>query len=296
MKYTQAKRRLMLFHILLTLSIVFTVLSIGCAIGNMVLSDRAYDSYIGISAATQDAERVASYKKAIQLCPEKIDGYLLLLDVYNEDGIFTQAESEEFLGLYNLNRKELDKDAEKYAQLHYRAGFLYANGYEDNTTSRLRMALPFFDTAAAVISEDDPNKLAVDSYNRIGKYYQDYIWDASSVREVSSEEMQALVEEIQTTITAYGNDESPESLFNRLGYYEAVCNLIYSQRDVLAVTVPYEDAQQALESIYSDLPDINTVQKEQVKNLITALETNKQMYWDMLNRAYSRKDGGGNAT
>lgn len=284
------------YRIFLSLTIVFAALTVICLVAGFFTKDNAYRSWTGISAATDVDTRTKSYIRAINLCPEKTDAYILLLDCYSEDGVFSKAESEKFLSLYNANHKRLQTRDSNYAKLHYRAGFLYANGYDETSTARLRMAKPFFEAAMSSITEDDENLLAVTSYSKICQYYQDYIWDAAAVREVSPEEMTSLVADIKTMVLAYLEDTSPDSIYNSLGYYEAVCNLFYSQRDVLAATVPEESVQEILSLIYDNLPDGTNLQKEQVRLRLKDLTANHEMYTDMIGRAYGRKDGAEDAS
>ena len=254
------------------------------------VKSEAYESYLNISTASPKEERVQSYFDGIQLNPKDPRAFRLLIKTYAEDGSFDRQESEAFLSLYNTYQAKLDKNDSEYGKLLKDVGYLYANGYEDSPTTRIRMALPFLREAQTALPEGDPQKAAVSCYCLIGAFYEDYIWDASSVREISPTVMQNMIAEIEETLSYFKTETSPDALFNQLGFDVAVCNLLYDQRDVLAVTVSYDVVTDILDTIYRELPQPGSLQKDQTRALLLTLESNKQTYYDMLARAYSRKE------
>lgn len=284
-----SKKKLRRFRFFQVTGILLAVISIACLVASMILTNKFYNEYMGVSAAAPTADREASYVRALKIIPGKADAYIALLDLYNEDGIFTQEESEEFLALYNRYQKKLSWKDSDYAELHYTAAFLYLNGYDGSSTIKLRMALPFLNSAMNTIAENDPNYTTVSCYSKIGSYYKTYIWDAAaSVREVSSQQMQTLLADILDTLESFDGGASSESLYNRLGFYTAVCHLLYDQRDTLAVTVREESVTQILDKIYSRLAEETTPQKEQTKKLLADLLNNEETYRDIIHRAFER--------
>ena len=289
MQERKAKRYLLLFRICSGLTILALIVSISTKVASSVLTGSAYESAMQISAATDTKQKITVYSEAIRLAPERPDAYILLISAYGEDGLFDKRESEEFLALYNANHNYLNPSDPSYGQLQKNIGFLYMNGYDDESPTRLRMAMPFLREANEVLADDAPGKQAVSCYCKIGTYYEDYIWDASSVREVSQPVMEELITGIEETLDAFLEDTSPDALFNRLGFDVAVCNLLLDQRNVLAVTIPQERVMSILDDIYSRLPSMESLQKEQTRQLLQTLEDNKELYYDMILRAYTRK-------
>lgn len=289
MKAKKARILYMMLHIAIILTACFTLLSIASRIACSWLTKSAYQSCLDISTASPKEERIASYVTGIQLAPQNPAGYLQLIKLYAEDGVFNKQESEAFLSVYNTYYSRIDINDPNYGTLLSEIGFLYANGYEDSPTTRLRMALPFLKQANQFLAEGDSKKRTVSCYCQMGAFYEEYIWDASSVREISDTVMKKMIAEIGETLTYYKTDTSPDAMFNRLGFNVAVCNLLFDQRDVLALTVPYESVVSILNCIYEDLPEAGTLQREQTRQLLATLEDNKQTYYDMIERAYSRK-------
>lgn len=283
------KKKLLWFYILLSGCLLSIAVSVGCFIAASAMKNDAYRKFTGLSLASDVEERTKSYERAIALCPDRPEAYRLLLETFGEDGRFTKEESGRFLAIYNANHQELEDDA-AYGDIHAQAGSLYINAYEDNTTVRLRMALPFFEKAKQHMANDAQGKLVVDCYTSIGRYYRDYIWTTTG-KEVSSEQMESLVAEISTTLQSFETNAASDMTYDRLGFSVAVCNLLYDQRDIFAVTVTENKVFTILDELYEALPSPEKLQVQGSKDMILELQSNKAMYYDMLTRAYERAGG-----
>lgn len=273
-------------RIFFALTILFALLTLICLAAGFFVKEDAYRTWTEISSEKDNETRMTSYIRAINLCPEKTDAYLLLLDTCNEDGVFSEVESEKFLSLHNRYYKKISTHDKQYAKLHYQAGFIYITGYDKSAAVRLKMAVPFFKRAAEHLDTDDANAFTARSFYSIGQYYQDYVWDMSSPREVPAEEMFALTEEIRDTILVLQESTTPEVLYNSLGFYEAVCNFLYGQRDILATAVPQDTVLEILDLIYTKLPDIEILQGWKVTQKRNDLLEREEMYREMIHRAY----------
>lgn len=287
MNYKQIRRKLVLMRSLLILAALCVVIGVGCLVGWTLLRNRIYNAYIGISTSTDVELRRESYLSAINIDPNRAEAFDLMLDVYGSDGDFSAKESEEFLSLYNRWRSKLNKGTPTYAKLHLDAAFLYINGYADSPTVCLRMAIPFLDTALQYMDGTEDEYQAVQCYALIGAYYKNYIWNAASVRDVGKEEMESLLTKIAETLNAMDS----MTAFDRLGFYNAVCNLLYDQRDTIAATCKKELAFGILDQIFQNVPDISTLQKEKTIQAAEDLIANESMFRDMLERAYARREG-----
>lgn len=271
--------------------VVFLLLSIGCFIASGIVKNNAYRDFTSISSATQKEDRVKTYRRAVALCPDRSDAYLLLLDVYGEDGIFDKTESGEWLGIYNTNHGLLRND-EAAAGIYAQAGLLYVNGYEETATVSLRMALPFFEAALPLMSTEHPDYCATACYAKIGQYYRDYIW-TTAAKEVTPDEMAELLSDIKTTLTELYERTGADRTYNYLGFANAVCNLLYDQRDILAATVDKNTVTDILDLIYQQLPEADSLQSTRSKEMAQTLLANQSMYYDMISRAYDRNGGVG---
>lgn len=288
------KQHISLFRLCLISTIVMSLICIATLIFGIMLRNAAYVSFTAISAASDASQRTSQYIRAIQLRPSLSDAYIKLLEVYAEDGRLSRQESQTFLNLYNANQTVLNTHDRKYSELHYRAGMLYINGYEDtNSTTRLRMAIPFFENALNSQKENIDGWETVQTYCRIGRYYRDYIWNVGSeMKEIPKSEINAMINEIRETLFSLKSADTPDALYNRLGFSMAVCNLLFEQRDILATTVPYNTVKDILDAVYGGLPELESLQKEQLKQMLTELLGNEETYRAMLDRAYERKGSG----
>lgn len=289
MTLKKAKRILILKRCLLILAILCLTASVAAFFGGSYLKSTTYEQFISISSATDPSEKRNTFLRAIRLCPDRPEAYILLLETYGEDGVFTKAESDEFLATYNSLHSNIPKDNIK--TLLCRSGLLYVNAYDGSMTTRLRMALPFLEQALPLLSNSDPEAAAISCYCKIGAYYRDYIWDISSVREVSRDEMNRLAQELHDTLEAFSVNTSPDAIFNRLGFCVAACDLLYNQRDIFAATVPQETILGIFDSLYSGLPNAQQLHKEQTKSLLAFLDNNRVSYREAIERAYQRTEG-----
>lgn len=262
---------------------------IGCFTAAWFITEKTYREYSTVSASSSREIRLNSYKKAIGLLPGRANAWLLILDVYAEDGLFQQEESDEFLALYNALHGKLPNSAAA-ADVYAMAGLLYVNGYDANATIRLRMALPFFELALPLTSQESENFAAVSCYAGIGKYYRDYIWTTTS-KEIPAADVKQMINGILETWDVLLKNEGGDRIYNLLGFADAACNLLYSQRDVLAATTEKECVTALLDRIYAALPDPKKLQIEKNKDMAESLLTNREMYYDMIERAFDKKGG-----
>lgn len=280
MTLKKAKLLLLLTRALICSSVICLVLSLSAGIAGALLQKNLYSSLLSLSPATDTNQRCSSYLRAIRLCPERPEGYIALLELYAQDGSFSKEESDLFLSLYNANHRRFSS-ADKGA-VAQKAGLLYMNGFEAQTTTRLRMALPFLQEAEKAGNLNNPE--SVRCYCKIGEYYQDYIWDVTSVREITPEQMNTLVEQMSQTIAGFKAADAVA--FDRLGFSLAVCDFLYEQRNLLAITVDREKVTALLDAIYSELPE--TVHQTQTKALLEQLTATEESYRASISRAYER--------
>lgn len=280
MTLKKAKLLLLLTRALICTSVICLVLSLSAGIAGAFLQKNLYSSLLSLSPATDTDQRCNSYLRAIQLCPDRPEGYIALLELYAQDGSFSKEESDLFLSLYNANHRRFSS-ADK-GTVAEKAGLLYMNGFEAQTTTRLRMALPFLQEAEKAGNLNSPE--SVRCYCKIGEYYRDYIWDVTSVREITPEQMNALVEQMSQTVAGF---KSPDAVtFDRLGFSLAVCDFLYEQRNLLALTVDREKVTVLLDAIYTELPE--TVHQTQTKALLEQLTATEESYRASISRAYER--------
>lgn len=285
MKKETIQRLLKQQKILKILTVLLLLLGLGSLGAGRLLTNRYYAAYLQISTSSPVEARQTNYLAAIALCPDRAEAYSLLLDTYLEDGSFSQTESGSFLAAFNGNH--FSSSSKGAASLRAKIGMAYISSYDGSFPVRIRMGLPFLQEALTRLSPEDSRYAAVQCYTRIGSYYTDYIWDATSVRDITSEAMTDLLSDIQATL----GQASEMTDYDRLSFYRAVCDLILDQRDTIATLTDPALSSGILDTIYANIPSVSSLQKEQTKAIALDLITQEKTYREMLDRAIARNGG-----
>ena len=87
------------------------------------------DTGKGTARSAEASEAEEALRRAIDLAPTRIEPYQQLLEVYQDDKIFTPTESRRWLELWQAHGRELSGNAQ-YGRLCYDAGILYLCYYD----------------------------------------------------------------------------------------------------------------------------------------------------------------------
>lgn len=290
LKLLELQKKLRKYRRIKVTAICCTTASIACFIGSVVFGIYAYRDFTNLPLSMPVAERKESYQRAIEFAPQRLNAYLLLLDAYNESGTMTTRESEEFLGLYNRFFDKINDGDSRYGELHYKAATLLMNS-DGDYIDRLHLAYPFYDIAYQTLSQDSEDFPVVECAAKIGKFYTNYIWNTSGRnKEIPKTEIEGLLSEIESTLDKLNTIEDSDTISTITTFSEASINLIYSQRKVIATTIPQENVNQLIDKIYGILPDSNSVQSSQTAEIIEKLNLNKKTYLEAVDREYEKGD------
>ena len=291
-KYKQKqKKRLNLFKMTTAFTILMLVAGIGCNVAARSINNSTYDALL------DTVDSVENYKEAIEIYPEKTDGYMRMLEYYEGKGVFGPEESKELLAVYNINKDRLDKTSTEVAVLNYKIGLMYFNYYTDSDgdnaiSERIQKAYPFFDENFRnrdKIKNFDEMAIS-DCYYQICSFYKKYIFNAATVEEASSNDFDELLTLLKETADSIEN----AGAYDKLTLYNGIFMLIYDQRVNLA-TVKYDQNK-----IYSLLEDIrinseninaNKIQSQKLKEEIMG---NYNSYKEAVARAYENAVERGN--
>ena len=238
--------------VMLIAGIVFMFLSIS-------ENNRDYDSKINISTATDYNSKIEIYKEAINLYPYRTEAYIKMLEAYSDNNKFSDKESNEFMKYYNKSFAEksskFDIASEGYATLNFKLGVLYLYLYEidnDNISFKVRTmkASTFFENVVNNSSEDyEDYKLAV-SYYTICNFYKNYVSNSMNTTEPNYNVYTALLNSLSQALLTLDEYEYNNSPYIKLTVYEAMVDLLYSQRKGLASTgIEYSDVEYLLKEI-----------------------------------------------
>ena len=139
------------FWMRVRVSVASALIGAACLGGSMLLRNSDYDTLLhtasvasteernvqvadsgtgkGTARSADASEAEEALRRAIDLAPTRIEPYQQLLEVYQDDKIFTPTESRRWLELWQAHGRDLSGDA-KYGRLCYDAGILYLCYYD----------------------------------------------------------------------------------------------------------------------------------------------------------------------
>lgn len=286
----QQKRKLWSFLISAVLCVLLAISGFVCDNLATQVNNSAYDAYISVMASTSLEEKVASYKQAIAIYPYDTRAYMKLLEAYEDEGNFSEAENSQFLALYNANKDGFDTTSVEVAELNYKIGMMYFNYYTDQSgnasfSTRVQKAYPFF--ASNYENQEIPvefsEKSLSDCYYQICAFFKKYILNTATVDEASKANYETLFGTIEGAL----DDVEGASSYDKLSLYNGVFMLIYDQREDL-VSVGYDQTAvlELFEEVYNEAKAL-TVRKEQAEKLQKEIVNNYEGYRQAIERAYS---------
>lgn len=253
------KKKLTGFITVTAFSLVMFIAGIVFMFLSISENNRDYDSKINISTATDYNSKIEIYKEAINLYPYRTEAYIKMLEAYSDNNKFSDKESNEFMKYYNKSFAEksskFDITSEGYATLNFKLGVLYLYLYEidnDNISFKVRTmkASTFFENVVNNSSEDyEDYKLAV-SYYTICNFYKNYVSNSMHTTEPNYNVYTALLNSLSQALLTLDEYEYNNSPYIKLTVYEAMVDLLYSQRKGLASTgIEYSDVEYLLKEI-----------------------------------------------
>lgn len=156
------------------ISITCFAISLGTFIGKNVINGNDYDENISLAEKSSDQDSKESYyEKAIDVYPDKIGGYIGLVNTYKSDNSFDENEEARFKKIINTNLAMVKK-ADDYGSLAFEIGKLYWYYYDygnttDNTTRSKSAAQWFKDAKSSLEKGTDEQKMA-EVYEAIGNF------------------------------------------------------------------------------------------------------------------------------
>lgn len=283
------KRKLGIFAVSASLAILTLCAGIICRYESVKVNNNNYETLISQSAATSLENKIRSYKKAIAIYPDRIDGYMKMIEAYEDDGKFGKTENDEFLALYNANKDSLDVTSKEYAELNYKIGMMYFNYYSNDDGSyefstRVQKAYSFFavNYENKDISSQFKYKRISDCYYQICSFYKQYILNSATVEEASKENYETLLNDINVAL----EDVQDASPYDQLTLYNGTFMLLYDQNVSMAqVNVSETDVLGLMDTVFDAAKKLS-VQKEQSKKVQEEIIDNYESYKRVVQRTY----------
>lgn len=283
------KRRLVLFLISACMCVLMLVSAFVCNALATQVNNNTYDSLVSVVSSTDINEKINSYKQAIAIYPYETRAYMAILEAYENEGVFSKNENDEFLALYNANKDGFDNTSVEVAELNYKTGMMYFNYFTDESGNKsfsnsVQKAYPFFETnyENQAIPVDFSQKNLSDCYYQICSFYKKYILNSATVEEASMESYDSLFKVIESAL----DDVKNESAYDQLTLYNGTFMLLYDQRlSMASVNVPQYQVDNLFDEVYTSAQSLS-VQKEQSKKLQQEIVDNYNKYKEAIDRAY----------
>lgn len=287
------KRKLYAFIASVAVSIVMLVTGIVCDVLSTKIQTDTYENYVNITESTAFEEKIESYMNAIELVPENPEAYKKMLEAYEAQGKFGDAESAQFLAVYEKGKTQFDTTSVEVAQLNYEIGKIYFNYYTDEDGSysfsrRVQMAYPFFaaNYENTEIAEGFSEKNMSDCYYQVCSFYKKYILPSATVEEAAKEDYDVLFETIYTAL----DNVKTANQYDQLTLYNGAFMLLYDQRaSMVSVNVGQEEVLELLDTVYNSASSL-AVQKEQSMKLKNEIVDKYASYREAIIRAYTNAE------
>ena len=169
-------------------SCALTVVSLAGSIGFKVAESKtiknSYDGYISeATKVTTQEERADYYEKAINIDPEREEGYLELLDLFvygadKNERDFNRDETAEMTAILGYkgtgnrtNESYFERNKEGYDEFAFRMGVYYFYYYEGGGSAGKSMAQPWFEKAQKGTTLDADKLQLAERFAKISGYY-----------------------------------------------------------------------------------------------------------------------------
>lgn len=166
------KTKLNVFVAVCSLCVVFAVLGLTF---NIIASKKASDTYA--SKLEQANGNTYTLEEAINIPGQggRKEAYLKLIEAYDFDNVFTDAEFNQIDTLISKNKNALIKeDKAGYAEICFELGYLYWFSYKDLTEmGGPKKSIAWFKRALENSGDDFENKGTCEAYISIGEFYRD---------------------------------------------------------------------------------------------------------------------------
>lgn len=287
------KRRLSLFLVSAGMCVLMLISGVVCNLLATMVNNNTYDSLISVVSSTDITEKINNYKQAIKIYPYDTRAYTAILDAYENEGVFSKNENDEFLALYNANKDGFDNSSVAVAELNYKTGMMYFNYYTDESGSKsfsgsVQKAYPFFEANYnnKLIADEFSKKTLSNCYYQICSFYKKYILNSATVEEASMETYTELFKTINSALS----DVKNESAYDQLTLYNGAFMLLYDQRlSMASVNVSHTEVNRLLDEVYDSAEKLS-VQKEQSKKLQQEMVDNYKLYKEAINRTYANTE------
>lgn len=216
------RRKLISFIVAIGMSAVMAIAGLVLNTTATSLNTQDYETNIGTT-------NPANYYTAIDIYPQRIEAYNLLIDYYkNHDA--TEDNVKKIGNTIEANASSLDTTQPEFAELYYDMGKLYFAQFGDSSLKNAAVnAKPFFEIAVSAEASYDKKEIA-NCYLSICNF----MTKQSKTSENSLDDYTKLFEEIETAIGIIDKSTDSEANYDKISLYYVTMLLINDQADLMA--------------------------------------------------------------
>lgn len=241
------RRKLISFIVAIGMSAVMAIAGLVLNTTATSLNTQDYETNIGTT-------NPANYYTAIDIYPQRIEAYNLLIDYYkNHDA--TEDNVKKIGNTIEANASSLDTTQPEFAELYYDMGKLYFAQFGDSSLKSAAInAKPFFEIAVSAEASYDKKEIA-NCYLSICNF----MTKQSKTSENSLDDYTKLFEEIETAIGIIDKSTDSEANYDKISLYYVTMLLINDQADLMAsVGFERETALEWMDDLYSKANSITS--------------------------------------
>lgn len=255
------RRKLISFIVAIGMSAVMAIAGLVLNTTATSLNTQDYETNIGTT-------NPANYYTAIDIYPQRIEAYNLLIDYYkNHDA--TEDNVKKIGNTIEANASSLDTTQPEFAELYYDMGKLYFAQFGDNSLKNAAVnAKPFFEIAVSAEASYDKKEIA-NCYLSICNF----MTKQSKTSENSLDDYTKLFEEIEAAIGIIDKSTDSEANYDKISLYYVTMLLINDQADLMAsVGFERETALEWMDDLYSKANSITSTLDyvNKTKNKVTS--------------------------
>lgn len=255
------RRKLISFIVAIGMSAVMAIAGLVLNTTATSLNTQDYETNIGTT-------NPANYYTAIDIYPQRIEAYNLLIDYYkNHDA--TEDNVKKIGNTIEANASSLDTTQPEFAELYYDMGKLYFAQFGDNSLKSAAVnAKPFFEIAVSAEASYDKKEIA-NCYLSICNF----MTKQSKTSENSLDDYTKLFEEIEAAIGIIDKSTDSEANYDKISLYYVTMLLINDQADLMAsVGFERETALEWMDDLYSKANSITSTLDyvNKTKNKVTS--------------------------
>lgn len=215
------KRKLISFIVAFGMSVLLAITGLTLNLTATKVNNEDYDANISGSDP-------AKYFAAVDIYPEKVDAYNMLIEYYkNHDA--TNDQITKVGNVIETNSDSLDLTDSDIAGMYYDMGKLYFSDYDGSFKSRAVSAQNFFKTASQSEASFDKKKIAACYYSICR-----FMTNQSTTSEHSLDDFLTLFAEIEDAMSTVESAKDSEANYDKISLYYVTMLLINDQAEYMA--------------------------------------------------------------